>query len=280
MNIAVHIAFYYIESRLQYLEKILKNLSTIPHDIKVFIYSNKNFDLSSSFENIEVGVIPYNFLDDTRRLKSLYKFIPSMLKHYVDPYYLTWKNRAYVKGLIEQYDIQIYMEDDIGFTNNTFNYWIDYKDICINNDFNLGFLRVEADKDNRLFCTDLFKSPTKIISIENQLFLLNDINVYCGFWIYDKKELKSFTKTDEWRFDFKKYKQYRTREKSAIGWHGVNMKRYQGTVIPLQFFQDNTYVIHDDCKVHHFPNNYIGNGYYCSAEFPIRIKIENSQLNF
>ena len=52
------------------------------------------------------------------------------------------------------------------------------------------------------------------------------------------------------------------------------MTRYRGTVIPLKALEDNTYVTHDDCKVHHFPDNYIGNGWYCSVEFPIQLKVE------
>jgi hypothetical protein len=279
MNIAVHVTFYYIESRLEYINRIIKNLSGISHNIRVFIYSNRKFDLYPAFENIEIEVVPFNFLDDSRNLKSLYRFIPLALKQHIDPYYLAWKNRACVERLIDQYDAQIYLEDDIGFTNKTFEYWMKYKDVCIRNDFNLGFLRFEVDEDNnKLFCTDLSKVPQKIINIEKQLFLLNDINVYCGFWIYDKKELKEFTKTEEWSFKFKKYKKYKVREKSAIGWHGVNMKRYQGTVIPLQLLQNNTYVIHNDCKVHHFPNNYIGHGWYCSVEFPIRLKLKSEDM--
>jgi hypothetical protein len=276
MDIAVHITFYYIDSRLQYINKILKNLSAIPHNIETFIYSNKKVDLHSTFENMEVKVIQFNFLNNKRREKSIYRYIPFIPKRYVDPLYLTWKNRKYVKRLIDQYDIQIYLEDDIGFTNKTFEYWLNYKDTCINNDYTLGFLRFEVDKDNnRLFCTDLPKTPKKIINIENQLFLLNDINPYCGFWIYDKKELKKFTRSKEWRF---KFKEYGIREKAAIGWHGVNMKRYKGTVIPLQVLQNNTYVIHDDCKIHHFPNNYIGHTVLCTVEFPIQLKVTTENI--
>jgi hypothetical protein len=270
MDIAAHVTFYYIESRLKYINRVLQNLSAIPHNIKVFIYSNKKFDLSSNFENIEIDVVPFNFLDNRRRLKSLYRFVPLTLKQHVDPYYLTWKNRKHVKALIDRYDVQIYLEDDIGVTNKTFEYWKNFKDACISSDFNLGFLRFEVDEDNnKLFCTDLSKAPQKIIDIGDQLFLLNDVNVYCGFWIYDKEELMKFVKTSEWDFRFNRYD---VREKSGIGWHGVDMTRYRGTVIPLIKLENNTYVVHDDCKVHHFPNNYIGHKYYCAVEFPFQLK--------
>lgn len=277
MNIAVHIAFYYIESRLGFINKILLNLSDIPHHIKVFIYSSKMFDLRSPFKNIEVEVIPFRFLNLRIGKKFLIgkgllnSIIPISLRHYFHPYYLTWKNREYVKRLVDQYDVQIYLEDDIGFTKETFEYWLNYKKACMDHDYNLGFLRVEVDEDNnKLFCSDLTKTPERIIHIENRLFLLNDQNPYCGFWIYDQDELKKFTESKEWGFKFKEYK---IREKSAVGWHGRNMKRYKGTVIPLQAMENNTYVTHDDCKVYHLSNRFIGHSKYCRVEFPVRLKM-------
>ena len=88
------------------------------------------------------------------------------------------------------------------------------------------------------------------------------------FWIYDKKELKKFVESDEWRF---KFKGYGIREMSAIGWHGKNMERYKGTIIPLRSTENNTYVVNDDCKVHHFPNNYIGSNEFCCIKLPVQL---------
>ena len=276
MDIAVHITFYYIESRLRYINKILSNLSAIPHNISVFIYSTKKLDFPSVFENVEVKVIHFNFLNLRKGKRFLIgkrglSRIPSVLRQYIHPYYLTWKNRKYVKRFIDQYDVQIYLEDDISFTNAAFNYWLKYKDMCMDYDYNLGFLRVEVDEDNnKLFCSDLTKTPERIINIGNQLFLLNDHNPYCGFWIYDKEELKKFTESKEWYF---KFKEYDIREKSAIGWHGLNMKRYKGTIIPLQVLENNICVTHHECKVHHLTNSYIGHSKVCRVEFPIQLKI-------
>ena len=44
------------------------------------------------------------------------------------------------------YDIFIYCEDDLLFTKKNFKYWLSHKDKCIQNNFNLGFLRVEVNK--------------------------------------------------------------------------------------------------------------------------------------
>lgn len=276
MNIAVHISFYYVESRLKYLQKILQNLSLISHNIKIFIYCNKEIELDSNFENIEIEIVQIKFLHENEKQKSIYSYLPFISRQSINPFYLTWKNRPYVEKYIEQYDVQIYLEDDIGFTNEALKYWLEHKDICIDNDYNLGFLRVEEDEaSGSWFCTDLTKSPGRIVKIENQLFLLNDNNPYCGFWIYDKKELKKFAGSREWRF---KFKDYGIREKSAIGWHGKNMKRYKGTIIPLRSTENNTYVVNDDCKVHHFPNNYIGDNEFCCIKFPVQLTIKPENI--
>lgn len=71
-----------------------------------------------------------------------------------------------MKKIIDQYDVQIYLEDDIGFTNTVFEYWLNYKDVCLDHDYNLGFLRIEIDAgNNKLFCSDLTKVPERTIHI-------------------------------------------------------------------------------------------------------------------
>ena len=280
MDIAVHIPIYYIEERTIYIHKILNSLSKIKHNIQVFIYSNENFDLCYNCNNIQVQLIKLKVLNHKRRFvwrfdksrrMSLDK-LPILLKTYIDPYYLTWANRMYVVKYVNLFDVQIYLEDDIGFTKKTFDYWLYHKDFGIDNDYNIGFLRFEIDETNKMqYYTDLYKIPKKIIKISNKLFLLNDINPYCGFWIYDKNELKKFINSREWRFKIDKYE---TREKSAIGWNSKKMKRYKGTIIPLKRIKEKTYTIDDACTVHHYSNNYINNPNFSLVQFPIKLNIE------
>ena len=188
------------------------------------------------------------------------------IKH---PFFLTWDNRKYVECYIDDFDVQIYMEDDIGFNVKTLEYWIHYKDVCIRNQYNLGFLRTEFNDSGEILLTDITSPPEKVIKIDNQLFLLNDNNAYCGFWIYDKNELKEFIKTNEWQFNFE---EYGIREKSSIGWHGIEMKRYKGTIIPL-ITNNNVLETHPGCNVHHIPNTYINNKIFCKYKFPLTITV-------
>jgi hypothetical protein len=269
MDVAAHIAFYYVESRLCYIYKVLQSLAEIPQNIHVFIYTNKKFDLKSAYSNMVIEMKYVNYVELTFLNRATYKHIPFVIRRHIDPYFLTWENRRYVERNIDKYDVQMYLEDDICFTNAAFEYWLKYKEFCKKNDYNIGFLRYEVNND-KIYCTDLTSIPDKIIYIDGKLFLLNDNSPYCGFWIYDKSELYRFTKSKEWKFKFKEYK---IREKSAIGWNGVKMKRYKGSIIPLKVIDRNTIAIHNDCKVHHLANNYIGHSVFCTVELPIQFKI-------
>jgi len=85
------------------------------------------------------------------------------LREYLDPYLLTWRPRRYILENLEKYDVQMYLEDDIGFTNEAFEFGIRYKDICISSGYNLGFLRTENhSKTSGWFCTDLVRAPKKV----------------------------------------------------------------------------------------------------------------------
>jgi len=270
MNIAAHIAFYYVEQRLAYVEQILRNLSAIAHTIDVFVHTNRRLHLSSGSAHVSVHVIQHSLLK-LPIPRSAYNVIPLPLREYLDPYLLTWRPRRYILENLEKYDVQMYLEDDIGFTNEAFEFGIRYKDICISSGYNLGFLRTENDsKTSGWFCTDLVSAPKKVIYIDNQPFLINDEFPYCAFWMYDRTELKDFTQSEEWHL---RAGQRDVRERAALGWHGLDMPRYKGTVIPLEHVDGDTYVVHRDCKVHHLPNNYIGHQMFCTVPFPIRGRI-------
>ncbi len=276
MNLGVHITFYYVENRLQYLKKVIEGIESIDAEKTIFVYSNRDFKLDEHHENVKI--IVHDFArKNNNKLHSIHRFYyQTLLKlgltKLVHPFYLAWVNRKYVEKYIENFDVQMYIEDDIYFNSNTFDYWLENKDICLKNNYNLGFLRIEKDnKTNNEYSTDLFKPLDRIVDLDDTKFLLNDINPYCGFWIYEKSELKKFIKSSEWKF---KFKNYRIRERSAIGWHGFKMDRYKGTLVPLEEKGNNFYQCNENSSVHHMPNNYIGNEVFCQVKFPLEIKLD------
>jgi len=249
MKIAAHISYYYIEDRLVYLNQVIGSLLEIDEKIDIYIYTNKEIDLFNEFSNIKILVYPYpsSNCDITKEFSRniFFKLVPKK----THPYYLTWEHRKVIESKVDDYDAQIYLEDDINFTKSNFNYWLKYNELTSKNNYNLGFLRFERSNKSK-YVTDLTKVLTETIVIDGVKCLINDNNPYCGFWIYSQQELKEFVKSKEWRF---KFDIYRIREKAAIGWHGINMKRYKGTIIPLEE-KHGSFITPDSCSVHHLPN--------------------------
>lgn len=265
MKIAAHITFFYSSNRLQYLQKVVDGLLEIDQNIDIFIYTNKKPSLYINKRNINYKVFSYRkFLIARFSKKSLLDRIG--IKWLIHPFYLAWENRKFIENMIDNYDVQIYLEDDILFKKENFKYWLEYKKKVISNNYNLGFLRFEIDGTKRMLLTDVNWPLSELIEIEGQKFILNNLNPYCGFWIMDKDELKKFIKSPEWNFEFDGYG---VRAKAAVGWHGKNMERYKGSIIPLTT-HDNGLATPIESVVHHLPNNYIGKGRYCSIEFPLK----------
>ena len=216
MKIALHICSYNgsnYRKRFIFLKKIVKNYFNINKKIKIFIHTNK---ITKKFKIKKVNYVKHNL-------------------HNTNPFYLSWKCRKLIEEQKNYFDCFIYSEDDILFTKKNFDYWLKFKDISIKNNFNLGFFRIEK-KNKKVFSTDLTESLKYKISINDNQFVVNNVNNYCAFWIYDKNEFKKFIKTKYWKFNWKgksMHAFYGIREMSAIGWHGKNMKRYKATIIPL-----------------------------------------------
>ena len=166
----------------------------------------------------------------------------------------------------DQFDYYIYSEDDILFNKRNFKAWLNYKDLCIDNKFNLGFLRTEKSKKNKiLWSIDQPKNLDESMIIDKNVFVVLK-NPYCAMWIYDNKEFNNFIKSEFWHLDDwsgeNLYTELKTREKSAIGWHGLNMKRYKASIIPIKNFK-----IVEGFYIQHLDNKYIEHG-------PFSIKVQ------
>ena len=281
MKLAVHISFFYrnqnksdrwasANTKFPYLKKIVEEYNKYPSEVDIYIHTNKLFDLNqidySPYKNGKVLLIKHN----------LFKY--SLFKG--KNYYLTWASRKLLSLQRNQYDFFLYQEDDIFIPKNTFIYWLNNKDECLNNNSNLGFLRIEI-KDKEEYISDLTEKLTKEKYINGNKYIINDINPYCAFWIYDKKEFNRWL--DSGLYDLKKIHGYEAlvsrklerlglnkfpsiryffyshknkrpdsaMEASAIGINGLRVNWYNNTLIP---FRDG--YLDKDCKVFHLSNHY------------------------
>ena len=238
-KISIHIPFYIDDNykgRFLVLKKVCKNYLQLSKHATIFVHTNKFFK---------------------KKLKKI-KFIQHNLES-EHPHKLTWKCRKLMYSQKNDFDIFIYGEDDVIFSKINFKYWLKYKNICNNNNYNLGFLRVEVNKKSKqLYLTDQISKIKYYVIINNNKFAKLESS-YSGFWIYCKDEFQKFLKTKYWKFNWK----WTTasgilllREMSAIGWHGENlnglfMNRYKATVIPLVNKR-----IHKSSFIKHASNKY------------------------
>ena len=239
-KIAVHIPFYikkpYNKKKLQNFKKVCSNLLKLSKDTKIFVHSNQRF----LNKNKKITYLKYNFKDD-------------------HPFKLTWYCRSLMKSQKNNFDIFIYCEDDILFNKKNLHYWLKYKDSCINNNYNLGFLRYEINKKNKkYYSTDQIEPSSKYLNISKKKYLVL-ANSNCSFWIYDKKEFGDFIKTKFYNFNWRWISVSNIlliREMAAVGWHGENMNgismgRYLATIIPFKKKK-----LDDGALIRHLSDNY------------------------
>ena len=247
-RISVHIPFY-VDSNITkknfFLQKVCKSYLKISKNLKIFIHTNKIIKT----ENKRIKFIYHNLTND-------------------DPYKLTWYCRKLMFSQRNKYEIFIFGEDDIIFSKKNFNYWLKYKDLCIRNCFNLGFLRTEIKKKRKLLhSTDQVSRIKYYVDLCKIRFAKLE-NSNCSLWIYDNEEFKKFIKTKYWKFNWK----WITisgilliREMAAVGWHGENMggqfmNRYLSTIIPLvnDRLDKNSYIKHISNKYANNPTGLFG----------------------
>jgi len=245
MKLVKHIAFFFIESRLQYLNKMIANTNSYRFmTADIFIHTNIAFPLSmlTPYTNGKLEIVVHDLTG-------------------IHPFYLTWKCKYLITKQKNDYDIFIYSEDDILIPFTAVQYWLQHKSVLTPLRYNLGFLRIETD-GNTEFVTDLAPGDRlcEKVLIGNNTFVKND-RPYCAFWIYDKVTFNEFVLSEGWNktsIDDTGY----ARLYIAFGMNDPMYNKFDCTVIPLV---EST--IDERCKVYHLPNNYVNTGYHASVKF-------------
>lgn len=227
LKITAHISYYDVENRREYLQRQVAQLNNISADVDIFIHTNVK-DLPF----VRGAHVVYHDLTDQ------------------NPHYLTWKHRDLMKSLLPFYDVFIYLEDDILFTERNYRYWLAHHErVRAVGDY-LGFVRMEHD-GMQWWCTDIVPifgeccPLPKDKTVDGERYVVNTNNYYTGFWIADHGEMLKFTRHQYWDLSKCPYYNNFLREKSAIGC--------------IAMFNEVLLKPHDEgAFVHHMPNNYIG----------------------
>ena len=238
MRITKHISFFYLEDRIFYINNIIDETNKYEYITDIYIHTNNKDLQKDSFNKYTNGTIEIIYHDLTK----------------IHPHYLTWKCRDLLQQQKDDYDIFMYIEDDILVPRKTLEYWLQRNEELIELNYNLGFAIIEINDKGEEYYQGLCRNTyiDKSIVLNDTLYCINDKNPYCAFWIYNKKEFERFTESIY--FDIiGNVPGYGPRESSAVGLHGINpLYWYKGTVIPIV---NNK--LTDDCKIYHMPNNYV-----------------------
>jgi len=234
MRITKHISFYFLSDRIKYINNIIDETNKYEYTTDIYIHTNVSYLQEGTFNKYVNGYIKIIYHDLSK----------------IHPFYLTWKCRDLLKEQKNEYDIFIYIEDDILVPYKAIKYWLKHNEKLIEINYNLGFVRIEVE-NNIEYITDLYGEKfDKIIHLDEKTYCVNDKNPYCAFWIYNKNEFNKFVNNKY--YDIDSIPNYGIREKSAIGLHGFGTNWYKNTLIPII----NNKLI-EDCKIYHMQNNYV-----------------------
>ncbi|MDA9693853.1 hypothetical protein N9U71_00270 [Candidatus Pelagibacter sp.] len=245
MSISIHIPFYNPNPekkeghrnlrRFDYLKENIENLKTLSIKNDIFVHTHNEF------------------LDDK-------KLDARIIKHHIndndlDKGYLTWKCRSLMEKQKNDYEYFSYLEHDIKFSEVNLQYWLKYQDQLNKKKYHLGFLIYEKNNsDNLNYSIHIVRKLNKYLNIEGKKFVINDLENYCCFWIYNKDQFHKFLRSKWWSFKKRAHNfrhNYGITERSSIGFHSFNMNYFKATLLPEIDNQPDP-----NCFLEHMTNNY------------------------
>ena len=245
MSISIHIPFYNPNpekkegyrnlTRFDYLKENILNLKKLSLPTDIFIHTHNNF---LNDKELDANIINHQINNDD-----------------LEKGYLTWLTRPEMQKQKDSYNYFMYLEHDIKFTEKNLQYYLKFQKNLSSKKFNLGFLIYEKNnKDNQNYSIHITERLKNFVYIDSQKFFINDLENYCCFWIYDKKQFKDFIGSKWWKFK-KKVHNYRHNygitERSSIGFNALNINYFIATLLPEINKQTDP-----DCFIEHMTNNY------------------------
>lgn len=231
IDLCVHITYWHSPDRLCYLARQINALNELNCNVDIFVHTNiERIPLKSRFTTVH----------------------HDMTTEY--GHFLSWKHRPLLESQLEQFDIFMYLEDDILFTQENWLYYLKHHGLMKQHSSYIGFVRAETD-GTEWYPTDISPhfgpcEPLPRKQLAGSEFWININNFYNGFWLLDNIEMRKFIGHSSWDLTKCEFFGNFIREKPAIG--------------PIPFFNEVLLDLdHPGCVVHHMPNNYVGHHVFC-----------------
>lgn len=238
------IAFHFAPERIRYLKEVIENiLDTYPRNIEIVVDTNTH--QASSFFQYDA---PITF------------FVHETLSH---PFHLTWMHRQHFQRHIDNFDVFMYIEDDIKVPYAGVEWFLEMfpslwpKNIP-------SFIRIES-KDDDDYITDVFEpvklKDKKLIKVYDKTFYsFKPTQNYHGFWLLPRQELK-----DTMTRNFARLSDSRETAASYAIWE-LNKRAL------VEIYEEcGRWYVHPNCYTFHLPNNYATN----PGTHHGKIKLEN-----
>tara|TARA_Y100000816_G_scaffold282186_1_gene257595 strand:+ start:733 stop:1425 length:693 start_codon:yes stop_codon:yes gene_type:complete len=211
-TLSVHIPFKRID--INRLNKIIRNYNkyNIKTDLYIYTKEKTQYEIDNYTNNKIIIVITEHINNTIRKM---------------------------LKCLKDNYDINMFTENDMLVPFKALNYWLENKNIKNIKNYNLGFIRVNENNE----IVDVHHLPSKYIIINNTRYLINDTHSYCGVWIYDKESLYKWLKSEF----LQSQNQNKTNDNIfRFGMHFPLLDYYENTIIPTI---RNGKLLHPDCVI-------------------------------
>ena len=245
MSISIHIPFYNPNpekkegyrnlTRFDYLKENILNLKKLSLPTDIFIHTHNNF---LNDKELDANIINHQINNDD-----------------LEKGYLTWLTRPEMQKQKGNYDYYMYLEHDIKFTERNLQYYLRYQKSLSENKFNLGFLIYEKNnEDNENYSIHISDKLNKLFKLNSQNFIINDLENYCCFWIYDQNQFNDFINSKWWNFKRKVHNfrhNYGITERSSIGFNALNINYFKATLLPEINNKPDP-----NCFIEHITNNY------------------------
>jgi hypothetical protein len=276
-TLLVHIPFHYRAERVAYIKRLIENFKN---------YRLKRVDVvvDTNSELTRAAIAP--ILPLVNRSKNLNLNVTiTCHDHLEHPFDLTWVHRQAMSKQLQNYDLFMYLEDDILVPWETF--------ISVRNDQVLlektewirGVLRIEKSDRGVNYLAD-FKEPMgppEILHLQGGRFFQPKYP-YSACWIYTRAQMTRFFASEYWpeaNYDncapaWSQGKRYKyKREKAAFGMAYLPQNRDQDIrqdhhrivlPIPRDGFELDSHFF-----VYHLPRNYIGDRTVFFAKIPTHL---------
>ena len=245
MSISIHIPFYNPNpekkegyrnlTRFDYLKENILNLKKLSLPTDIFIHTHNNF---LDDKELDANIINHQINNDD-----------------LEKGYLTWLTRPEMQKQKGNYDYYMYLEHDIKFTERNLQYYLRYQKSLSENKFNLGFLIYEKNnEDNENYSIHISDKLNKFFKLNSQNFIINDLENYCCFWIYDQNQFNDFINSKWWNFKRRVHNfrhNYGITERSSIGLNALNINYFKATLLPEINNKPDP-----NCFIEHITNNY------------------------